>query len=102
MIESETDHAKNAAVARAVINRVRAAIRNQIRGLDVDCDGEVVVIRGEVDILTSNVWRSTRLGSRRETARGCLHGDLQGRADLERLPQLPGLTATSDVFGASE
>jgi hypothetical protein len=49
MIDSQTDHAKNAAVARAVIDRVRAATRDQIRGLDVDCDGEVVTIRGEVD-----------------------------------------------------
>ena len=49
MIESKTDHAKNTAVARAVIDRVRAATRDQIRGLDVDCDGEVVTIRGEVD-----------------------------------------------------
>jgi hypothetical protein len=32
MIESETDLAKNIAVARAVIYRVRAATRGQIRG----------------------------------------------------------------------
>jgi hypothetical protein len=49
MIEFQTDHARNADVARAVIDRVRAATRDQIRGLDVDCDGEVVTIRGEVD-----------------------------------------------------
>src|SRR5580700_393353 len=49
MIESETDLAKNIAVARAVIYRVRAATRGQIRGLEVECDGEVVTIRGVVD-----------------------------------------------------
>jgi hypothetical protein len=51
MFESETDLAKNIAVARAVIYRVRAATRGQIRGLEVDCDGEVVTIHGEVDSL---------------------------------------------------
>jgi hypothetical protein len=49
MIESETDLAKNIAVARAVIYRVLAATRGQIRGLEVECDGEVVTIRGVVD-----------------------------------------------------
>jgi hypothetical protein len=49
MIESETELAKNIAVARAVIYRVRAATRGQIRGLEVECDGEVVTIRGVVD-----------------------------------------------------
>jgi hypothetical protein len=49
MIKFQTDHAKNSAVARAVMGRVRAATGDQIRGLDVDCDGEVVTIRGEVD-----------------------------------------------------
>jgi hypothetical protein len=49
MIESETDLAKNIAVARAVIYRVRTATRGQIRGLEVECDGEVVTIRGVVD-----------------------------------------------------
>jgi hypothetical protein len=49
MIESERELAKNIAVARAFIYHVRAATRGQIRGLEVDCDGEVVTIRGEVD-----------------------------------------------------
>jgi hypothetical protein len=49
MLESEIDLAKNIAVARAVIYRVRAATRGKIRGLEVDCDGEVVTIHGEVD-----------------------------------------------------
>jgi hypothetical protein len=49
MIESETDLAKNMAVARAFIYHVRAATRGRIRGLEVECDGEVVTIRGEVE-----------------------------------------------------
>jgi hypothetical protein len=49
MIEPESDVAKNSAVVRAVIDRVRAATRAQIRGLEVDCDGKVVTIRGVVD-----------------------------------------------------
>jgi hypothetical protein len=49
MFESETDLAKNIAVARAVIYRVLAATRGQIRGLEVECDGEVLTIRGEVE-----------------------------------------------------
>jgi hypothetical protein len=70
MIESETDHAKNAAVARAVFSRVRAAIRNQIRGLNVDCDGEVVAIRGEVDSfdLKRLAFNATWRGAKRRGA----------------------------------
>jgi hypothetical protein len=49
MFESESHAAKNSAVARAVIDRVRGGTRGEIRGLEVDCDGEVVTIRGEVD-----------------------------------------------------
>jgi hypothetical protein len=49
MIESESDLAKNIAVARAFIYHVRAATRGQIRGLEVECDGEVGTIRGEVE-----------------------------------------------------
>jgi hypothetical protein len=49
MIQSESDRAKNKAVAQAVMDRVRSAIHGKIRGLDVECDGEVVSVLGEVD-----------------------------------------------------
>jgi hypothetical protein len=70
MIQSETDVAKNIAVARAVIYRVRAATRGQIRGLEVECDGEVVTIRGEVDssdlkaLAFNAAWIEARNGDR--------------------------------------
>jgi hypothetical protein len=76
MIESQTVHAKNASVARAFVDRVRAATRDQIRGLDVDCDGEVVTIRGEVDssdlerLAFNAAWIEARNGE-------CLLFDLQ-------------------------
>lgn len=49
MTQSEADAAKNNAVAQAVKDRVRSATRGNIRGLEVECDGEVVTVRGEVD-----------------------------------------------------
>jgi hypothetical protein len=49
MTPSEADAAKNNAVAQAVKDRVRSATRGRIRGLEVECDGEVVTVRGEVD-----------------------------------------------------
>jgi hypothetical protein len=54
IMESDTDVATNRAVERVVIDRVRAGTRGQIRGLEVDCDGDVVTIRGEVD--SWHVW----------------------------------------------
>jgi hypothetical protein len=41
MRQSEADSAKNNAVAQAVKDRVRSATRGKIRGLEVECDGEV-------------------------------------------------------------
>jgi hypothetical protein len=49
IMKSDTDVARNSAVERVVTNSVRAATCGQIRRLELDCDGEVVSIRGEVD-----------------------------------------------------
>jgi hypothetical protein len=49
MIRSESDVVKNRGIERAVNDRVRAATRGEIRDLEVDCDGEVVTIRGKVN-----------------------------------------------------
>jgi len=35
-------------VIRAVVDRLRDQTRGRIRGLDVECDGDVVTIRGAV------------------------------------------------------
>ena len=53
-MESDTDVARNSAVERVVTHSVRAATRGQIRRLEVDCDGDVVTICGEVD--SYDVW----------------------------------------------
>jgi hypothetical protein len=49
MTQSEADAAKNNAVAQAVMDRIRSATRGKIRGLEVECDGEVLTVRGAVD-----------------------------------------------------
>lgn len=51
----ECDADKNSAVIRNAIDRVRAATRDQIHRLEVDCDGEVLTIRGEV--ANRDLWR---------------------------------------------
>jgi hypothetical protein len=45
--DTEVDH--YSAVMRAVFDRVQAATSGKIRDLEVDCDSEVLTIRGEVD-----------------------------------------------------
>jgi hypothetical protein len=49
IVEIETEVDNDFAVMRAVFDRVRAATSGKIRDLEVNCDGEVLTIRGEVD-----------------------------------------------------
>ena len=68
MIRSETDVVKNRGIERTVSDRVRAATRGEIRELEVDCDGEVVTIRG---IVSSSYLRGLAFNAAWMAARNC-------------------------------
>jgi hypothetical protein len=68
IVESDTDVDNNSAAIQAVIDQVQAATCGEIRGLEVDCDGQVLTIRGEVDdwdvwwLVFHAVWVEAKAG----------------------------------------
>jgi hypothetical protein len=68
-VESEIEVHNNSAAIRAVIDRVHAATSGEIRGLEADCDGEILTIWGEVDdwemwwLAFHAVWVEARAGA---------------------------------------